>query len=140
MKVAISTEDGFTITRDHFGEGNEFLIYELSREEIKLVERRINSTPEEEEHGSREKARAISSLLNDIPVLVGYQFGPNILRIKDQFLPVLSKETRVEKTLELLKRHYNSIEKEAKNRGNVVILMEDSVRVVKINATNAKDF
>ncbi len=141
MKVAISTVDGKNITQDHFGEGEKFLIYEVEGEKASLVEERVNSSPEEEEHGSREKANAISSILKDIPILVGYQFGPNIIRIKNNFLPVISREKKIEDAIGLLLRHWNAVEEEAKElRGNVLILSKKGLRKVKININNAKDF
>ncbi len=139
MKFAISTNDGMEITNDHFGEGNAFLIYEIG-DEIKLVERRENTSPNEE-HGSSEKAKGISSILSDIPILIGFQFGPNIMRIKNKFLPIVSRERNIEKAVKLLKRYEKEIREELENRrGRAIIVSEDRIRIVEINDFNTKDF
>ncbi len=141
IRVAVSTEDGVTLTPDHFGEGRYFLIYEFSNGAYRLVERRENTSPEEEDHGSAEKAKSISAILRDIPVLLGYQFGPNIMRIKDHFLPVVSRERNIERALELLSQHFEVVESElGQKRGNVVILNDHGARIVKVKDSNAKDF
>ncbi len=141
MRVAISTEDEIQITRDHFGEGKLFLIYEINREGYKLIEKRKNSTPPEEEHGSREKARGISSILGDVDVLLGFQFGPNILRIKDKFLPIVSREMQIKDALKIFLQHYISIEKELHSpRGKVGILDHNDSKFILLQDKNAKYF
>ncbi|EDY34442.1 Dinitrogenase iron-molybdenum cofactor domain protein [Aciduliprofundum boonei T469] len=137
MKVAISTTDGIEITKDHFGDGKFFLIYEIG-DRIKFIEKRENNSPEEE-HGAKEKAKGISAILSDIPVFIGYQFGPNIMRIKDKFLPVISRERKIEKALELLRKYENEIKKELKApRGRAIIMNEGGIRFVEVKDT--KDF
>ena len=137
MKVAVSTSDGKEITKDHFGEGKFFLIYEVG-DGVMLLEKRENNSPEEE-HGAKEKARGISTILSDIPIFLGYQFGPNIMRIKDKFLPVVSRERNIEKALELLRRYEDEIKKELKApRGRAIIMNEGGIRIVEVK--DAKDF
>jgi len=137
MKVAVSTMDGKEITKDHFGEGKFFLIYEIDDEPI-LLEKRENTSPNEE-HGSNEKAKGISSILSDIQIFIGYQFGPNIMRIKDKFLPVISRERNIEKALELFKRYEEKIMEELKEpRGRAIIMNEGGIRIVEVK--DAKDF
>jgi predicted Fe-Mo cluster-binding NifX family protein len=139
MKIAASTEDGVHLTKGHFGDGKFFLIYEVSPKGFELIEKRENTSPEEEEHGSKAKAQGIASILKDVDALLGYQFGPNIMRIKEKFLPILSREPSVERAMEIIVRYYETIEREAKElKGNVVILDENGVRVVKIK--NGEDF
>ncbi len=138
MKIAVSTEDGEEITRDHFGEGKFFLIYEIGKDGYALIERRENTSPEEEEHGSEIKARGIMYLLKDIPVLLGFQFGPNIMRIKDKFLPIVSRERGIERALSLLMKNYDSLEKMKDSRGIVLILNEDGLKNIPIK--NGKGF
>ncbi len=141
MRIAISTEDGKTITKDHFGEGEFFLIYELDAQGYRLLERRENTSPPEEDHGSEKKAMGISSILKDIPVLVGYQFGPNIMRIKDKFLAIVSRELDIETALNNLVARYSEVERELNSpRGNLIVLDGERIRVVKVKDINAKDF
>ena len=141
MKVAISTKDGKSITTDHFGEGNWFLIYEIENGKYELVERRRNTTPPEDEHGSKEKAMGISSVLKDVDILFGFQFGPNIMRIKDKFLPVVSREKSIEISLKLFLRHYRDIEKELFSpRGKVGILDKRGVKFIQLREKDAGNF
>ncbi len=133
MKVAVSTQDGITLTPDHFGEGEEFLIFEVRKDGYQLLERRKNTSPEEEKHGSKEKAKGIVSILWDVPVLLGYQFGPNIMRIKNIFLPVVSRERRIEKALKLLLENYDLVDKELSGeRGKVIILSDKGGNIIKL--------
>ena len=138
MRVAVSTENEKEITRDHFGEGKFFLIYEFDSEGYRLVEKRENTSPEEEEHGSEIKAKGISAILKDVPILLGYQFGPNIYRIKEKFLPVVSRERIINNALELLWRNYNTLQEYASERGIVLIL--DGGGLKKIKLKDGKDF
>jgi len=139
MKIAASTEDGEHLTRGHFGDGKFFLIYEVSPDGYQLIERRENTSPDEEEHGSKEKARGIASILRDVDALLGFQFGPNIVRMKGKFLPILSRGQSIEKSLDIILENYHKIEKEARNlKGNLVILDENGVRVAAIR--NGEDF
>ncbi|OYT58370.1 dinitrogenase iron-molybdenum cofactor biosynthesis protein [Euryarchaeota archaeon ex4484_178] len=141
MIVAVSTSDGKRITNDHFGEGDKFLIYHVDFNGYRLIEERINTSPEEEEHGSAEKAKGISQILSDIPILLGYQFGPNIMRIKDKFLPIVSRERDIEKALYLMVRNYEEIKREEeRERGNVIIMDGGKIKIIKVRDVNAKDF
>lgn len=141
MRVAVSTKDGIMLTNDHFGEGEHFLIYEVSKEGYRLLEKRKNTSPEEEEHGSAKKAQGIREILQDIPVLLGFQFGPNILRIKDHFLPIVSRKRKIERALELLCNNFTAIEEEFhKGRGKVIILNVEGAKILKLSEKNAKDF
>jgi len=138
MRVAVSTEDGKSLTNDHFGEGKFFLIYEISRDGYKLLEKRKNTSPEEEEHGSEIKARGIISILNDVPTLLGVQFGPNIMRIKEKFLPIVSREREIKRALSLLVKNYDSLKKMKDSRNIVLILDENGLR--KVSIKNGKGF
>ncbi len=141
MRVAISTENEIQMTRDHFGEGTLFLIYEINREGYILLEKRENSTLSEDEHGSEEKARDIASILRDVDVLLGFQFGPNILRIKDRFLPVVSRENHIDVALRLFFKNYMYVERELHSpRGKVGILDKDGIKFIPLLDKNAKDF
>jgi len=138
MRIAVSTEDGKKLTNDHFGEGKVFLIYEITEKGYRLLEKRENTSPEEDEHGSEKKAQGIASILMDIPILLGFQFGPNIMRIKDKFLPIVSRERDIKKALHLLLKHYKTLKEAEGERGIVLILNEDELKKVVIK--NGKGF
>ena len=133
MKVAISTNDGKILTPDHFGGGEYFLIYNITREGYELVEKRKNTSSPEEEHGSAEKAKGIVAILQDIPVLLGYQFGPNIMRIKNRFLPVISREKDIKNALKLLQKNLNIIEEGMGKKGEMLVILSNYVvKIVKM--------
>lgn len=132
MKLAVSTEDEKSITKDHFGEGEYFLIYEISSQGYRLLEKRENTSPEEEEHGSEEKARGIMGILEDVPVLLGYQFGPNIMRIKRNFLPIVSRERRIVDALKMLCENYETVKMYEEERGIVLILDGNGLRRIPL--------
>ncbi len=100
--VAVATDDGEVITEKHFGDALEFLLYafevgrfyfdagaDVRRRKIGAVQ---NEAAElDEEHGSEEKARKIIELLRkqNVDVMLALRIGPNILKVKKFFLPVV---------------------------------------------------
>ena len=99
FKLAAGTDDKKNFTDSHFGESQVFLIYEVKDDKLRLIEERENQKFDEEKHGDEKKASHISAQLKDVNVLVGRVFGPNIVRIRKKFVPVLSKEKNIEKSL-----------------------------------------
>ena len=133
MKIAASTNDGENLVRDHFGEGKFFLIYEVDARGYRFLEKRENTSPPEEEHGSKEKALGIASILRDVDALLGFQFGPNIVRIREKFLPVLSREPSIERALENIVRNYDALKDEMRRHSrNVVILDGEGIKVAGV--------
>ncbi len=111
MLVAVSTDDEKNLTKNHFGDGRVFLIYELSPEGYKLVKRIENKSPEEEFHGDPNKARSIGQLLGGegVHVLVGFAMGPNIVRMRKAFVPVISRCESIEDALNALVKEYERL-------------------------------
>jgi len=132
MKLAVSTEDEKTLTNDHFGEGEVFLIYHIDSQGYKLLEKRVNTSPEEDEHGSEKKAKGIMEILGDIPILLGYQFGPNIMRIKERFLPIVSRYKDIQHTLKMLIENYENLKNFEDQRGIVLILDNRGLRRIPL--------
>lgn len=105
IKVAAGTDDGVNLTREHFGDAQQYHIYEVSRDgNYKLVEIRENTTlPLEEEdelHGDPRKFRAVEQLLRDVDIFLARAMGPNFLRVRDEspYIPfiVRGKDKTVE--------------------------------------------
>ncbi len=105
LKIACGTDDGENFTNNHFGDSSKFLIYEYDSESqnIEFVEKIENNSEDEEEHGDIKKARSISTVLQDISILVAFVMGPNITRMRKKFVPVVSREKDILKTLEKIK-------------------------------------
>ena len=104
IKVAIATDDGKTLTAEHFGSAKHYLIYsfDLNNGELNYLNKIDNTTREEETHGDPEKAKEVSALFADTPVLVSFAMGPNIIRIRKKFVPVISREKDIAAMLPLL--------------------------------------
>jgi len=105
IKLACGTDDGIEFSNEHFGSSKYFLIYELDLDtkKLKFLEKLENSSPEEEIHGDPKKAKKISELMEEVSVLVGFEMGPNIIRIRKKFIPVVSREKNIKIALEELK-------------------------------------
>ncbi len=121
LKIACATDDGINFSEEHFGSAKKFLIYELNLDtgDTKIVKTIENDTPEERTHGDPEKAKKISELLKDVQVLIGFAMGPNIIRMRKKFVPIISREKNIETALSKLKSLLNeiksSLEKEEKD-------------------------
>ena len=92
--IAFGTDDGERLNNDHVGMARDFYIYRFSEGREELVEERPNSKfggDESMKHGDPEKARATSSALMGVDVLVGKKFGPNITRLLKKFVCVVVK-------------------------------------------------
>ena len=93
VQIACGTDDGKELTREHFGSAKYYLVYILDSEtkEVNLMKKIENITAEEERHGDPKKAKSVSQLMRGIEVLVGLAMGPNIVRIRKSFVPVISR-------------------------------------------------
>ena len=116
IKIAFGTDDGKELTKEHFGSAKYYLVYALDTKtkEISFIKKMDNKTPEEEKHGDPKKAKEVSQLMKDTKVLVGLVMGPNIIRMRKKFVPVISREKNIEKAIELLKNKIAEIGKELK--------------------------
>jgi len=114
VRIACATDDGVHLTKEHFGSAKFYLIYELdgAAKQISFVEKIENTSPEEQEHGDPKKARSVSSILKDAKVLLCCAMGKNVVRMRKQYCPVISKETYIEKALDLLKEKYDVLVQE----------------------------
>ena len=99
--IACGTDDGVNFTDEHFGSAKYYLLYSLDPDtgETRFLEKQENTTPEEETHGDPKKARSISGLMDGVDVLVGKAMGTNITRMRKKFVPIISREMDISKTL-----------------------------------------
>ena len=114
IKLACGTYNETEFTNGHFGSSKYFLIYDFSLEtkDLRFLKRIENSTQEEEKHGDIKKAKSVSELLKNVFVLVAFRYGPNIIRIKKKFVPIISREKNIEKILNKVKLYSNKIKSE----------------------------
>ncbi|HHE45937.1 MAG TPA: 4Fe-4S dicluster domain-containing protein [Candidatus Moranbacteria bacterium] len=124
---AIGTDDGKTLKEDnHVGMSVYYSIYEYANGKLDFKERRKNIKYEENEkleHGDPNKARKVSSVLKGVDVIVGKRIGPNIARIKKQFVPTVIRTNSIKKALEIIKENIAKIiiEKDKKERVGIIL-------------------
>ena len=87
--------------------------------EEEFLERRRNADFKENEsmkHGDPQKAKATASVLNEVDVLAGKKFGPNLPRLLKKFVCVI---VRVKAISDAIKIIHDSLDKiiEEKNNG-----------------------
>ena len=119
MLVAFGTDDKENLNNDHVGMAKYFYVYRFSNGKDELVERRENAKLKGDEsirHGDPEKAQATSSVLENVDVLVGRKFGPNLTRLVKKFVCVV---VRTDTITSAIKCVHNSMELvvEQKNKG-----------------------
>jgi len=124
---AIGTDDGETIKADdHVGMAKYYLIWEHSNGDLVFKEKRENIKYKEDEsriHGDPEKAKKVASVLAGVDVIVGKIFGPNIVRLKIKFIPVVVREKSIKKAVEIIKENINEImeEKDKEEKTGIVL-------------------
>ncbi len=123
VKIACATDDGVNFSQEHLGSAKKFLIYEfdLLNGTVTPVGEVGNITPQEKTHGDPEKARSISELLGGVDVLFGFAFGPNMVRMRRKFVPILSKERNIKSALEKLKKRAEDLKSAIENKGVLII-------------------
>ncbi len=113
LKVAFATNDGNTFMDRHFGDADYYYIYKIDGENPVYINKINNTTEEEEEdiHADPKKAKGISSLLRDenVSIVVSKVFGPNIKRIKKNFVCVIIKDETIEEGIKKINDNFDMI-------------------------------
>ena len=109
--IAFGTDDGKNLNNDHVGMAQYFYVYEFSSGREKLVEKRenVHFKGDESIHGDPEKAKATSSVLKGIDVLVGRKFGPNLPRLLGKFACVLVRTSTLAIAIEAIHNNMGRI-------------------------------
>ena len=118
MKFAIAVDETGEFYRGHFGDAPLYKIYEITDAGYKYIESVKNTLPEERMHGDPEKARGVMQIMksHSVIALVNRQFGPNIVKIRKAFLPVVvAPDVSVNHALEELHKKYDAIRVLMKN-------------------------
>jgi len=128
LTFAIGTDDGKVIkSDDHVGMAKYYLIYEYSEGEMLFREKRENIKYEENErlvHGDPNKAKKVSSTLKGVDAIVGKRIGPNIVRMKNKFVPIIVREPIIEKALRIIKENINEIIDERNKKERIGIILK----------------
>ncbi len=114
ITVAFSTNDGKTFVDKHSGDARFFYIYRITETESVFLKRLENTAPEEKKHADPEKAKGIGRLLKKegVQVLVSKIFGPNIKRVRKQFVCIMMNDASIAQSLEKLQKKLPEIQAE----------------------------
>ena len=125
--IAFGTDDGKNLNNDHVGMAQYYYVYEFSNGKEKLAEKRENmrfTGDETMKHGDPEKARATSSALEGVDVLVGKKFGPNLPRLLGKFACILVRTNAIATAIEAIHNNMNLIlEERNKEEGRKHIVL-----------------
>jgi len=113
--IAFGTDDGKNLNNDHVGMARYYYVYEFSSGKEKLVEKRENTRftgDETMKHGDPEKAKATSSALKGVDVLVGRKFGPNLPRLLGKFVCILVRTNTITSAIEAIHNNMDRITEE----------------------------
>jgi len=113
--IAFGTDDGKNLNNDHVGMAQYYYVYEFSSGKEKLVEKRENTRftgDENMKHGDPEKAKATSSVLKGVDVLVGRKFGPNLPRLLGKFVCILVRTNTITSAIEAIHNNMDRITEE----------------------------
>jgi hypothetical protein len=129
LKLVCATDDGINFSKEHFGSAKIYLFYSLNLDygEIKFLKEIKNITPDEKKHADSKKAKAVSDILSDAQIVINLVFGPNIARIRKKFIPIISKEDNIDKSLEKIKDLSDKIRLALKQTGDKDILYINGV-------------
>ena len=129
LVFAIGTDDGKNIKQDdHVGMSQYFSIWKYSGGSLKFMGMRENTKYQEDEsviHGDPEKAKKVTSVLKGVDAIVGGMIGPNIVRMKLKYVPIIVREPLIERALKMIKEDIIEIveeyEKEGEKRKGIVL-------------------
>lgn len=114
LLAAVSTDDGKTMINRHFGDADKFLIYQITPEKAEFLKVIENTTEEEndEVHADPRKAGNIARLLKQekVQVVVSRVFGPNLKRIKQHFVCVITNAPTVSDSIALLQKNMEKLD------------------------------
>jgi len=117
--IAFATDDAENLNNDHVGMAKYFFVYRFSNGKEELIERRENvkfKGDESMKHGDPEKAKATSSALENVDVLVGRRFGPNLPRLLKKFVCIVVRTETISNAIEAIHGSMDRIVEE-KNKG-----------------------
>jgi predicted Fe-Mo cluster-binding NifX family protein len=115
LLIAFGTDDGKNLNNDHVGMARYYYVYKFFNGKEKLVEKRENvrfTGDETIKHGDPEKAKATSSVLEGVDVLVGRKFGPNLPRLLGKFICILVRTSSISTAIEAVHNNMERIMEE----------------------------
>ncbi|GET23073.1 NifB/NifX family molybdenum-iron cluster-binding protein [Prolixibacter denitrificans] len=143
LRFAFAVSQGHAFEKKHFGEAEQFLIYEYKDDELTLIDEYRNPFIRPEEHythGSSRKGKAIISFLKelDIDVLVARQFGRNLHMVREHFIPVIISATCIGEVTEVLLKHIFWLMEERRKVDNHYGLYQINLGILKMPGRSVK--
>ena len=99
----------------HFGDSEQFMIYEWDGNKFSEEETISNKLKEDDDdhhhHGDNKKGKGITKLLKEkgVKVLVSKQFGRNIKIINQKFVPVITASANIDEVQKILPERISAI-------------------------------
>ncbi len=116
MKTAFASENGKSYIDKHFGDSDYYYIYEISSSEIKFIKKISNISEEEDEdiHADPKKAKSVAKMLKaeNVKVVVSKIYGPNIKRIRKNFVCVLMNDDDISDSIKTIQQKSDILLKE----------------------------
>ena len=119
LLIAFGTDDGTNLNDDHVGMAKYFQVYKFFEKEEEFVEKRENvkfKGDESMKHGDPEKAKATTSAVEGVDVIVGRRFGPNLPRLVNKFVCVIVRTDTLKNAIRIIHQNIEKIIAE-KNKG-----------------------
>ncbi len=127
LTFAIGTDNGKIIKQgEHIGESRYFSIWDYLEGGMTFREKRENIKYEENEsllHGDPKKAEKVASVLNGVDIIVGKMIGPNVVRMRKKYVPVIIREPSIDKALKIIKENINEIVDEYHKQDRKAIIL-----------------
>lgn len=106
--VAIGVDDEF-LNSEEFGESKSFMLYTITPTSQQFLRMIKNTSKEERFHADPKKAESIVKLLKEVNVVVGVAMGKNIYRMRERFLPIISRYKKLGEVLPILSERFDAI-------------------------------
>lgn len=123
IRVVLGSNDGENIIPDHMGTARAFYIFDLFEDgRSVLVEKRKNTSPEEDEneskHGDVRKLEAAMGIFEDCDVVLGRRGSPNFVKMRDntEFQPVVTRVDTLSDSMHELAESFEEIHDLVKRR------------------------
>jgi predicted Fe-Mo cluster-binding NifX family protein len=122
ITTAFATDNGKSFINRHFGDANYYIIYEISKKNIKFLKKIKNTTNDynEEIHADPKKAKGVAELLKNekVTTVVSKFYGPNIKRIRKKFVCILMNNEDFSECTKIIQKKIDTIVDEW-NKGEI---------------------
>ena len=134
MRFAFAISKQKEFEKKHFGDCDNFQIYEIEKQKITPISK-VKNTFKTLEHGTQNKGDLITNLLKKekVNALVSMQFGKNIKIVSEHFVPVIIHSSKLEEVIKVLEKHIHWIEGEWNNRESNYQLFTIKQGIIKAN-------